>query len=138
MMNRHTATQDEAAPTLATGAAVPEMGGLNSALGGSDKEAASPAAPLPVGGDVTPAKLIRSVAPVYPALAKNQHVIGDVVIDALIDANGRVTAMNVISGPALLHQAAKDALRQWKYQPATLDGNPVSMHLTVKLQFRMP
>jgi protein TonB len=70
-------------------------------------------------------------------LAKNQHVAGDVRIDALIDANGRVTTMKVISGPTLLHQAAMDALRQWKYQPASLDGKPVPMHLTVTLQFRM-
>jgi protein TonB len=59
-----------------------------------------------------------------------------VVIDALIDVNGRVGAMKVISGPALLHQSATEALRQWKYQPATLDGKPVPMHLTVTLQFR--
>ena len=141
MMNRGASQQtgNEAAPTLASGADVPQMGdGLNSALGAGGKGADSPAAPLPVGGDVTPAKLISSVAPMYPALAKSQHVSGDVVIDALIDANGRVTTMKVISGPTLLHQAAKDALKQWKYRPATLDGNPVSMHLTVKLQFRMP
>lgn len=141
MMNRAASQQsgNDAAPTLASGADVPQMSdGLNSALGTGGKDAASPAAPLPVGGDVTPAKLISSVSPMYPALAKSQHVAGDVVIDALIDANGRVTTMKVISGPTLLHQAAKDALKQWKYRPATLDGNPVSMHLTVKLQFRMP
>lgn len=85
-----------------------------------------------------PARLLSEAAPVYPIMAKNQHVTGDVVIDALIDANGRVTTMKVISGPTLLHQAAKDALKQWKYQPASLDGKPVSMHLTVTLQFRMP
>jgi protein TonB len=96
-----------------------------------------PAAPVPVGGDVTPARMLSSVPPVYPALAKNQHISGDVRVDALIDARGRVTTMKVISGPSLLHQAAMDALRQWKYQPATLDGKPASMHLTVTIQFRL-
>jgi protein TonB len=98
-----------------------------------------PAAPVetPVGGDVKPAKMISSVRPVYPSLARSQHVSGDVKIDALIDVNGRVTSMKVISGPTLLHQAAMDALRQWKYQPATLDGKPVPMHLTITLQFRV-
>jgi protein TonB len=81
--------------------------------------------------------LISSVSPVYPILAKNQHVSGDVRLDALIDANGRVTTMKVISGPTLLRQAAMDALRQWKYQPAALDGKFVPMHLTVTLQFRL-
>jgi len=77
------------------------------------------------------------VAPVYPTLAKNQHVSGNVQVDALIDANGKVTTMKVVSGPTLLHQAAMDALRQWRYQPATLDGKPVPMHLTVSVQFRL-
>jgi TonB family protein len=106
------------------------MGGLISA--------GQPSAPAaPVGGDVNVARMISSVPPVYPPMAKTQHVSGDVRIDALIDANGRVSSMKVISGPSLLHQAAMDALKQWKYQPATLDGNPVSMHLTVTIQFRL-
>jgi TonB family protein len=101
------------------------------------KQPAAPAAPVAVGGDVKPARLISSVSPVYPALAKTQHVAGDVRVDALIDANGRVTTMKVVSGPSLLHQAAMDSLRHWKYQAATLDGKPVPMHLTVTLQFRL-
>jgi len=101
------------------------------------RQPVAPAAPLPVGGDVKPAKLVSQVSPSYPTLAKAQHVAGDVKVDALIDPTGRVTTMKVISGPTLLHQAAMDALRQWKYQAATLDGKPVAMHLTVTLQFRL-
>src|SRR5207302_10755759 len=97
-----------------------------------------PSAPLPVGGDVKQAKLISSVPPVYPTLAKNQHVSGNVTVDALIDASVRVTTMKVVSGPTLLQQPAMDALKQWKYQPASLDGKPVAMHLTVTVQFRLP
>jgi periplasmic protein TonB len=111
--------------------------GLNAGLAGSNAQPSAPTAPLPVGGDVKQAKLISSVPPVYPSLAKSQHVSGNVQVDALIDANGRVTTMKVVSGPTLLQQAAMDALKQWKYQPATLDGKPVSMHLTVTLQFRL-
>jgi periplasmic protein TonB len=106
-------------------------------VAGSVKEPTAPTAPLAVGGDVKPAKMISSVPPVYSPLARMQHVSGDVKIDALIDVNGRVTSMKVISGPTLLHQAAMDALHQWKYKPATLDGKPVPMHLTVTLQFRL-
>jgi len=110
---------------------------LNSGLVGEHKQPVAPAAPLPVGGDVVQAKLISSVPPAYPPLAKSQHVSGSVLVDALIDANGRVTTMKVVSGPALLHQAAMDALKQWKYRPATLDGKPTPMHLTVTVQFRL-
>jgi len=70
-------------------------------------------------------------------LAKSQHVSGNVLVDALIDDTGRVTSMSVVSGPTLLHQAAMDALKQWKYQPASLDGKPVPMHLTVTIRFRL-
>jgi TonB family protein len=60
-----------------------------------------------------------------------------VKIDALIDENGRVTAMKVLGGPVLLHQAAMDSLHQWRYRPATLNGKPVSLHLVVTVQFRL-
>jgi TonB family protein len=141
-VNRKTGSQDggNADPGLTLNAeqALPNSDSMSSGLvTGSVKEPAAPAAPLPVGGDVKPAKLLSSVSPVYPSLARNQHVGGDVKIDALIDANGRVTSMNVLSGPTLLHQAAMDALRQWKYQPATLDGKSIPMHLTITIQFRL-
>lgn len=110
---------------------------LSGGLVGGNKQPSAPIAPLPIGGDVKQAKLISSVPPLYPALAKSQHVSGNVLIDALIDANGRVTTMKVVSGPTLLHQAAMDSLKQWKYQPASLDGKTVPMHLTVTLQFRL-
>jgi protein TonB len=126
------------APSISSGNSDANAGELDSGFSaGNGKQPAAPEMPLPIGGDVKSAKLISSVSPVYPSLAKNQHVSGDVRVDALIDANGRVTTMKVISGPTLLHQAAMDALRQWKYQPAALDGKAVPMHLTVTLQFRL-
>ncbi len=115
----------------------PNTEALNAGLVGGNKQPSAPAASLPIGGDVKQAKLISSVPPAYPTLAKNQHVSGNVLVDALIDANGRVTTMKVVSGPTLLHQAAMDALKQWRYQPASLDGKPVPMHLTVTIQFRL-
>ncbi len=138
-MNRPASAQDDGAdaPTLSSANTDANAGGMDSGLAaGNRNQPAAPQVPLPVGGDVKPARLISSVAPTYPVMAKNQHIYGDVLIDALIDANGHVTTMNVISGPALLHQAAMTALRQWKYQAASLDGKAVSMHLTVTMKFR--
>jgi TonB family protein len=109
-------------------------GGL---IAGNTKQPVAPAVPLPIGGDVKAAHLISSAPPVYPSLARAQHIEGQVLVDALVDVNGRVSSMRVVSGPVLLHQAAMDALRQWKYQPAVLDGKPVPMHLTVTIQFRL-
>jgi periplasmic protein TonB len=62
---------------------------------------------------------------------------GEVTIDALIDSTGRVAAMKPLSGPVALQQAAMDALRQWKYEPARLDGQPASTHLTVTMKFHL-
>jgi periplasmic protein TonB len=113
----------------------PSAAALGSGLAGSKGN--QPSAPIPVGGEVTNVQLISSVPPAYPMIARSQRISGEVKIDALIDENGRVTGMKVVTGPAMLHQAAMDALRQWKYRPATLNGKPVSMHLVVTIQFRL-
>ncbi|HWY44731.1 MAG TPA: TonB family protein [Candidatus Sulfotelmatobacter sp.] len=113
----------------------PSPGAVTGGLVGS--HGSQPTAPVPVGGEVKAAQMISSVPPVYPQLARSQRISGDVKIDALIDDHGRVTGMKVLSGPIMLHQAAMDALHQWKYRPATLNGEPVSMHLTVTIQFRL-
>jgi len=132
-------SEADAAVSLAEDQPGNNSDGLGAGLVNANGQPAAPAAPAPtaVGGDVKQAKLISSVPPVYPALAKTQHVAGNVVIDALIDPYGRVTETKIISGPAMLHEAAMNALRQWKYQPAMLDGKPVAMHLSVTIQFRL-
>jgi protein TonB len=125
----------ELAPSI--GHVAPTGDALGGGLAGSGSKPLVPSAPLPVGGDVKQARLLSSTPPLYPVLAKTQHIEGNVRVDALVDENGKISAMKVISGPTLLHQAAMDAVRQWKYQPATLDGKTVPMHLTVTLQFKL-
>jgi protein TonB len=70
-------------------------------------------------------------------MAKSSRVSGDVVVDALIDVTGKVTSVKVISGPVLLQQAAIETVRQWKYEPARLDGQAVAMHVAVTVKFRL-
>jgi TonB family protein len=94
-----------------------------------------PAAPL--GDQLQQARLISSVSPAYPAFARSIGLQGDITIDALIDATGKVTNMKWLSGPIALQQAAMDALRQWNYEPARLHGQPVSTHLSVTIKFRL-
>jgi len=124
----------DAAPTLGDSEVTASDSGSSNVLASKSNQ---PAAPIPVGGDVRPARLLTSVAPAYPQMARNQHVSGDVKIDALVDASGHVSGMKVISGSALLHQAAQEAVRQWRYEPATLNGHPVPMHLIVLVQFKL-
>jgi protein TonB len=132
VVNRGNAqTVSDAEPAIATSA--PDTG-ADAAT--SLMRSKSPVAPLPVGGDVKPAQLTKSVPPQYPAIAKSQHIFGNVQIDALVDASGNVAEARAIGGPQLLYRAALDAVKQWKYAPATLNGEPTSMHLTVVVQFR--
>ena len=135
VVTRSTAAQDGSSdPGLALGGvSSQEPGGLSMLA----NKGTQPVAPLPVGGDVIPARLLSSVPPVYPPLARAQRLSGDVTIDALIDANGLVSATKVISGPALLHRAAMESVQHWKYRPATLNGEATAMHLTVTVQFRL-
>ena len=124
------------APAIQKELTVPDGQPIGGALEGS----ATPPAPViraPIGGMVQMARLVHSVPPVYPSLAKSSRVSGDVVVDALIDANGNVKTTKVLSGPVMLQQAATETVRQWKYEPARLDGQAVAMHLTVTVKFRM-
>jgi TonB family protein len=86
-------------------------------------------------GQIEPARLLSSVSPAYPALAQSQNITGDVVIDALIDPTGKVTETKAVSGPMLLRDSAMETVRMWKYSPARLDGQPVSVHLQVTVRY---
>lgn len=93
------------------------------------------ATPLRAGTQFNQARLISSVLPTYPPAAKHEE--GDVVIDAVIDTTGNVTSMKVVSGPLPLRPAAIDALRQWKYEPATVGEQPLPQRLQVTIKFRV-
>jgi protein TonB len=58
-------------------------------------------------------------------------------VDLLIDESGKVASMTVVSGPALLRQAALDALRHRQYLPAMLDGKPSTAHIVVVVHFQL-
>jgi protein TonB len=108
----------------------------NTAVRANALPLAEPARPVPgKGGELQQPKLLSSVAAVYPPIAVAQHVQGDVTIDALIDATGKVSATSVLSGNPLLQKAAIESLRLWKYQPALLNGEPIPIHIKVTITF---
>ena len=122
-------------------------GAVNGAPGGGLISTVShlnlPAPPVAPGGPSSPGKtineprLISSTRPAYPILAKQANVEGDVTISAEIDATGRVVGAKATAGPMYLRQAAVDAVRNWKYDPATINGTPTSAQISIKLQFRL-
>jgi TonB family protein len=114
------------------------LGSLVSGIGSSNLVAPAPPKPDVVqGGHVQLPKLISSVPPVYPQLAAANHVEGEVKIQAEINGSGKVTSTKVVSGPILLRSAAANAVRQWKYSPAMLDGKAISTQYVVTVRFRL-
>jgi periplasmic protein TonB len=121
-----------APPSLDAGA-VPGMGA--SAVNLAVPAQPVPKAPLRIGGNIKPPRMISSILPVYPSIAQQAGVEGNVVVETVVDKAGHIASMKVVSGPFMLRQAALDSLRQWKYEPSTLNGQPVSVKMIVTIQF---
>lgn len=90
-----------------------------------------------ISSGVAEGNLISKVDPEYPQMAKVAHVQGDVVIQCIIDHQGEIAAAKAVSGHPLLVQAALDAVKQWKYRPYLLNGQPVEVETTVTVRFHM-
>jgi TonB family protein len=92
----------------------------------------------PVSQGLSPAVLVRKVSPAYPPQALNQKITGSVVLDATVSTNGSVHKVKVISGPPLLAGAAAEAVREWRYSPAVLNGKAVETQQRVTVVFSLP
>jgi TonB family protein len=82
-------------------------------------------------------KLIQSVRPIYPALAKQNRVQGEVRLSALIGKDGHVGELKLIAGNPLLVPAAMDAAKQWVYSPPTSAGRAVNVKTEIDLDFQV-
>jgi TonB family protein len=96
-----------------------------------------PPAPVRVGGEITPPQLIHRVEPEYPWLAQHRHIQGIVILEATVDARGRVTNVNTLRSHPVLEDAAVHAARQWRYEPLVLNGIATPFILTVTVNFSM-
>lgn len=94
--------------------------------------------PLHPGGDVRPPQLLERVEPAYPETERRLHRQGIVILEAIITSDGAVQDVTVLkSADEILDEAAKRAVMQWRYRPATLNGRAVSVYLTVTVSFRL-
>jgi protein TonB len=92
---------------------------------------------MPVGGDIREPVKVRHVDPVYPPLAVAARVQGAVVLQCVITAEGTVSEIAIVSGHVLLNDAAVAAVSRWRYRPTLLNGEPVSVILTVTVSFAL-
>ena len=80
----------------------------------------------------------KKVIPNYPEAARKAHREGRVLLDGLIDTDGRILRLDVVFSPGdEFSQAATDAAAQWIYEPATLDGKPVLVFFTISVEFHL-
>jgi protein TonB len=142
--NGHEADTD--APELPAGPGVPGSNGDHTAgdsvleaLGGgmSPRLPTAPSVRPPRISHVMEGNLIRRVQPEYPALAKQARIQGTVVLRAVINREGTIQDLQVVSGHPLLVQAAINAVRQWRYRPFYLNDQPVEVETQVTVNFTL-
>ncbi|MGB8323632.1 MAG: energy transducer TonB [Candidatus Acidiferrum sp.] len=140
--------EEEAPPDMGVSGGVPggvaggSMGGvMGGVIGGAGTAAPPPPKVTPkrvsVGGNVQAARLVNRVQPVYPPLARQTRISGTVKLHAIIGKSGAVEQLQVLSGHPLLVQSALDAVRQWRYQPTLLNGDPVEVDTEIDVIFSL-
>jgi protein TonB len=113
------------------------LGGVIGGAGGAPPPPRPNVTRIRQGGAVTAASLINKITPVYPPLARQTRVSGTVRLHAIISKEGTVQQLEVLSGHPLLVQAALDAVRQWRYRPTLLNGEPVEVDTTIDVIFSL-
>jgi TonB family protein len=93
--------------------------------------------PLRIGGDIGAPTKIRDVRPAYPQEAKAAGVQGIVILEVIIDPMGDVADAHVIKSVPMLDEPALEAVRQWRFTPTLLNGEPVPVVMTVTVNFRL-
>ena len=90
-----------------------------------------------LGGQVQMAKLISGPAPVYPPLARQARISGVVLLEAVIARDGTIMDLHVVKGHPLLVPAAMAAVRNWRFQPSSLNGEPVEVTTEIEVNFKL-
>lgn len=86
---------------------------------------------------IVPAKLVKKVQPDYPAEAQEKRIEGTVKLQVIVRKDGSVTVQNVVEGDPVLSPAAIEAVRQWRYEPCLLNGQPIEVQTTIDLVFTL-
>jgi protein TonB len=144
--------EEEAPPALSSGGVIGGVPGgipggqLGGVIGGiisatsnlsAIPKLATPAAPKRerISQGVTSGLLINKVAPIYPKMASLARIQGEVVLRAVISSSGTIENLVLVSGHPMLTPAAIDAVKQWRYRPYLLNGEPVEVETTITVTF---
>jgi periplasmic protein TonB len=136
-------SEDDVEGAIPNGPGVASGPPLLGPLGVSEAVAppALPSPPVPklvhVGGTIREPRKVLHVAPIYPEIARRAGVQGAVVLEAILDATGRVQSVRVLGSQPLLDDAAVRAVREWRYTPTELNGVPVPVLMTITVRFSL-
>ena len=97
----------------------------------------APRGPIRIGGQLQQPTLVHRVDPVYPGVAVSAGIEGMVILEAIVDEEGRVESLKVLRSNGVLDRPALEAVRQWRYSPVLLNGRPEKFILTVVVSFRL-
>ena len=92
---------------------------------------------LRISQGVTEGRLIQKIEPAYPTLARSARIQGDVVLSAIISKTGEIQNLVLVSGHPMLVPAAIQAVKQWRYRPFLLNGEPVEVETTITVVFQL-
>ncbi len=95
-----------------------------------------PVQKIRVSSGVAQGQLIHQVLPVYPQQARSAGVGGTVVLQAVIGKDGTVQNLHALRGPPMLLQSALDAVKQWRYKPFAVNGEPAEADIEVNVNFK--
>jgi protein TonB len=110
------------------------MGGLGNAPA-PKVQVEKPKGPVRVSSGVVAGNAISQPKPIYPPIARAAHVSGAVVLHAIISKEGTIKNLEVVSGPEMLKNAALEAVRNWRYKPYILNGDPTEVETTITVNF---
>ena len=125
------------APSIATIASANPSGSMPNLMSTPSSAPAPVLQSLSISQGVSQGLLIKKTAPSYPATAMRMRIEGSVNLLATISKTGDISTVKILSGDANLARAAADAVKQWKYKPYRLNGEPVEVETTARISFYM-
>jgi periplasmic protein TonB len=118
-----------------------QLGGVIGGIIGSTAVSAvpklEPAKRVRISQGVTQGMVLQKVEPVYPKIAVAARITGTVLLSAVIGKDGEIRELNVVSGHPMLRAAAIEAVKQWRYRPYLLSGEPVEVETNIVVTFRI-
>jgi len=125
-----------AATSIATGSTGSELSALVNTNAINARRA--PQETLRISQGVSQGLILKRVQPVYPEQARQMRLEGKIELQANISKSGNITGVKQLSGDPILGRAATDAVRQWKYKPYFLNGEPIEIQTQITVIFKLP